>query len=669
MGVLLASVISLPLSSAYPSTFGTQVTPNPVDKGQTITITSYANASVGYVSAAEFHIDNTNPTPGTGTPMTADDGVFDSGGEPVTGTFDTGNLTAGNHTACVLARETTANNSTSWSTCSSSPTSTKVFVVNPPAGTPPTADAGGFYSGQPGVPVQFDGTGSWDPDGVIVAYAWTFGDGGSGAGATPQHTYAAAGYFPVYLTVTDDDGLTDMDYASANITGPAPPVAVSGGPYSGLPGLPITFDGNGSYDPDGYIVQYFWDFGDGSSAYGAVVVHTYAPPPANTTYEVCLRVTDNDGMNDTDCTPVDLTGGPANQAPVADAGPDQTGVVGEVLTFDGSGSFDSDGTIVEYYWLFSDGDSAFGVIVTHAFLTPSDLPGGNVTYHTACLRVTDDDGSQDWDCANVTVTDPLPGAPRILGALLSGTSDVRVRWQRSPDDGGGAGDVVSYEVLSGTAYSRTGAGYVLLATLPPGTMEYLHVGVGGTDSASHFYIVRAVDSFGGATRSVDQSGKFARTLAAGEQLVSVPLELQDWSVGSVFQTISWTRARTYVNPAGQGKNWLSNDKQKPWADLTTLSRTMAVWVKLSAGGIWAVAGLVPASTQVVLRIGWNFIGYASFTPQTVGQFLAGVSYQTVEGYAPNPPHNLQRLTGSSIMSAGNGYWVHVSIGAIVILAN
>jgi PKD repeat protein len=61
-----------------------------------------------------------------------------------------------------------------------------------------------------GVAVTFAGTGSSDVDGSIVSYAWDFGDGTTGSGVSPTHTYAAAGTFTVSLTVTDDGGATDV---------------------------------------------------------------------------------------------------------------------------------------------------------------------------------------------------------------------------------------------------------------------------------------------------------------------------------------------------------------------------------------------------------------------------------------------------------------------------
>lgn len=90
---------------------------------------------------------------------------------------------------------------------------------------PPVADANGPYSGTVGVALSFDGTGSSDPDGTIVAYEWDFGDGGTGSGPTPSHTYAADRIYHVTLQVTDDAGATDSAMTTATISSDeAPPV-------------------------------------------------------------------------------------------------------------------------------------------------------------------------------------------------------------------------------------------------------------------------------------------------------------------------------------------------------------------------------------------------------------------------------------------------------------
>jgi PKD repeat protein len=103
------------------------------------------------------------------------------------------------------------------------------FTGGVPSGTPVIVDNGDWsgqavflYGGIPNVPPNaaftsncdhlgcgFDGSGSTDSDGSITSYAWDFGDGATGTGVTPQHTYAAAGTYTVKLTVTDDRGGTD----------------------------------------------------------------------------------------------------------------------------------------------------------------------------------------------------------------------------------------------------------------------------------------------------------------------------------------------------------------------------------------------------------------------------------------------------------------------------
>ncbi len=78
----------------------------------------------------------------------------------------------------------------------------------------------------------------------------------------------------------------------ANLIGDQPPIANAGGPYNGISKRAIQFDGTSSYDPDGAIVAYQWDFGDGTKSTLAQPTHQYA---ANGSYTVTLTVTDNAG--------------------------------------------------------------------------------------------------------------------------------------------------------------------------------------------------------------------------------------------------------------------------------------------------------------------------------------------------------------------------------------
>jgi PKD repeat protein len=83
---------------------------------------------------------------------------------------------------------------------------------------PPVANPGGPYSGATGLPITFNGSGSSDPDGNALTFAWNFGDGGTGSGATPSHTYSIAGSYLVTLTVTDNGTPSLGDEATTSAT-------------------------------------------------------------------------------------------------------------------------------------------------------------------------------------------------------------------------------------------------------------------------------------------------------------------------------------------------------------------------------------------------------------------------------------------------------------------
>ena len=138
---------------------------------------------------------------------------------------------------------------------------------------------------------DFGANGSFDPDGTIETYSWDFGDGETGSGFSPSHTYADPGEYTATLTVTDDGGATDTDTVMVTATS-QDPEAVFG---IDCEWLTCTFDASASSDPDGSIVDYAWDFGDGSDGSGVTATHTYAEG----IYDITLVVTDNHGGTDT----------------------------------------------------------------------------------------------------------------------------------------------------------------------------------------------------------------------------------------------------------------------------------------------------------------------------------------------------------------------------------
>jgi PKD repeat protein len=150
--------------------------------------------------------------------------------------------------------------------------------------------------------LSVDGSSSSDPDGTISSYAWDFGDGVTGTGATAQHTYAAGGAYTVKLTVTDSQAASGT--VSKQITVSSANVAPKAAFTTGATNLALSVDGSTSSDPDGTISSYAWDFGDGGTGTGATAQHTYA---AAGTYTVTLTVTDNGGATNSTSQQIAVT--------------------------------------------------------------------------------------------------------------------------------------------------------------------------------------------------------------------------------------------------------------------------------------------------------------------------------------------------------------------------
>ncbi len=531
--------------------------------------------------------------------------------------------------------------------------------VNPVPGCP-----SGGPSGQPPVAVAhpdhqivnigqsawFNGNDSYDPDGWIVSYYWLFGDGGSAYGVNVSHAYSSPGQYTVTLTVTDNESLKDSDSVSVTVLGYYP-VADAGPSQTVYVNELVIFNGSGSYDPDGWIVDWTWDFGDGSPGkHGEVVNHTYT---STGVYTATLWVKDNDNLTDSDTTKITVL--PELVPPVSDADGPYSGRKNHPVTMTGNGSYDPDGVIIDLEWDFGDGSpKEHGWWVRHVYSS------GGVFLVT--LTVMDDDNLTDTDTTYANITDESPGAPGIQNAALSGVDldDVAITWSASPDDGGAENDVTAYEIYYGTSYDSNGNGYSLLDTVPAGSTSWTHVGGGQSDTNTYFYLVRAIDDIGQKAFN-RQAIKFSRHLAAGMELISIPVVMSDTGIQTVFQTADINRIIYYDAMAGKRHNWKTFDTRKPYNSLTDVDETMALWIDVKSDSHLIVAGLVPAETTISLVVGWNFVGYASFTDSAMGTTLAGAKKQKVEGYdSSDPPWYLRKLSESDIMSFGNGYWIHVS---------
>lgn len=179
------------------------------------------------------------------------------------------------------------------------------FSVTPTSGTAPLA-------------VSFNGTTSRDPQGLSLTFTWDFGDGSTGTGVTPSHTYADDGVYTVALVVRNSYGVSSSPATRTIVVGNPPPVGAftwSGVINGSTPVVNevIAFDASASVDPAGeevepkaVIVQYRWEFGDGATALGKKVTHAYATAGNKA---VRLEVTDDDGAIDVYVQTVAIGGG------------------------------------------------------------------------------------------------------------------------------------------------------------------------------------------------------------------------------------------------------------------------------------------------------------------------------------------------------------------------
>lgn len=223
---------------------------------------------------------------------------------------------------------------------------------------PPTAAIAPHAAVHAGDLVVLDGSGSTDPDGNALTYHWTLVSvppGSSAALSDPgavltSFTADKTGDYQVSLVV--NDGLVDSAPATLLVSSfNGAPVADAGpDQLLTLDGTLVQLDGSGSTDPDNDPLTYAWTLVSKPAGSAAILNLPGSADPSfiadvNGQYDLSLQVTDPFGASSTDAVTVSFN----NLAPVADAGPDQTPVVGTSVSLPGSGS-DANGDPLTFRW-------------------------------------------------------------------------------------------------------------------------------------------------------------------------------------------------------------------------------------------------------------------------------------------------------------------------------
>ncbi len=195
------------------------------------------------------------------------------------------------------------------------------------------------------VPMTFNASTSYDDDGTVVAVRWDMGDGNTSEAFEVSHAYDRPGEYIVTLWVYDDDGAESRAKwrVAALNRQPVPEFVVD--TEEVYKARSITFNATSSLDPDGRIIQYEWDYGDGSEGFVSSspwAIHTYEK---SGTMTVTLTVYDDlGGLGSVEATVEVL-----NRDPVAELRTARTEVLtGEDVLLDASRSYDPDGELVKY---------------------------------------------------------------------------------------------------------------------------------------------------------------------------------------------------------------------------------------------------------------------------------------------------------------------------------
>ena len=264
--------------------------------------------------------------------------------------------------------------------------------------------------------VQFTDT-STDSDGSVIYWIWNFGDGthsgddlASGE-QNPKHIYSSIGNYAVSLKVYDDKGFSNYTSKIVEVKEKVTP------PENELPVAEFSYEPaeifvgdsvqltDTSYDSDGSVVKWAWNFGDGATSDEQNPTHSYSLPG---NYTITLTVYDNlDASNTTSKTlqVKENVTPPENLPPTVDFSYTPGEVfVNDVVSFN-EASNDQDGQVVAWLWQFGDGSNSTEANLTHAYSSAG-------TY-TVSLTVYDNLGAENSTSKEIVVkvSPPTPSPP------------------------------------------------------------------------------------------------------------------------------------------------------------------------------------------------------------------------------------------------------------------
>ncbi len=269
-----------------------------------------------------------------------------------------------------------------------------------------------------GEPVHFNGSKSYDIDGMILSYFWDFGDDETIYGITAEHSYVEDGLYTVKLYIMDDDSGSHEVTVTITVTNRLPVAVIEHDQNAVLTNTILTFSGEQSYDIDGQLDSYHWEFGDGVTSIYKTPQHKYAD---DGNYTVTLKVIDNDGDEGLATCNIEVL----NRAPTAAITSSAFVVYTNVNIFFNATAADTDGTVNETHWAFGDGEAADGLAVSHAF--------GDDGEYQVNFTVLDDDGAYGMATLTIIVKNAAP-QPQFEISPIAGNTTTTFTFNSSSYD-------------------------------------------------------------------------------------------------------------------------------------------------------------------------------------------------------------------------------------------
>lgn len=276
----------------------------------------------------------------------------------------------------------------------------------------PIANAGPDQSAKVNQTVRLDGSTSSDMDGDELTFRWTVANKPTGSTVTlssstsvqPTFTVTAAGTYEFQLIVNDGSADSVPDTVKISTTNSVP-TANAGPDQTVQLNSQVTLDGSKSSDPDGDPLTYQWTLFTKPQTSTASLTNPTTVSPSFTAdkpgaYHARLVVSDGKVTSTEDIVIVSTE----NSAPVANAGPDLTGTVNQLIQLDGSGSSDVDGNTLTYQWSFVSVPDNSTVVLSDGTIQKPTFTPDKAGMYVVQLIVNDGKVNSAPDSAKVTIS-------------------------------------------------------------------------------------------------------------------------------------------------------------------------------------------------------------------------------------------------------------------------